>query len=291
MELDSNIIKTDMKRYTTIAGNSILVRYSASTHAGGRGRKRKPKENITPEAVAKVNRKNRERNLTAKLNASFAPGDLWLTTTYEFAEENGITRSRERCMKDYSSFIKNLQRRAKKAGIEIKAISSFGIGKRSGRPHHHIVISNVPTQWLTEAWTHGAVHIEVLKGYSYHRIAAYMLKNAEETADGKIHKAYHSTRNITNPVTKVEELKKAELPDPECIKAPKGYSVDRDTVHVYEHPIFEIDCMEYIAVSLEKEPRIKRWNKGKTIKDEPQYSAYKPKQIELWEEWEEQNDE
>ena len=269
------------KRFTTVAGNSILVSYSASTHAGAKGMKRRPKENVTPEAVAKVNRKNRERELTAKLNHNFVPGDLWLTVTYENTENCGAGLTKERCMKNYTNFKKKLQRKAKKAGITIKAIDSFGFGERTGRPHHHIVMNDVPTAWLTEAWTFGSVHIEVLKGFSYHRIAAYMLKHAEQTADGKVQKAFRCTRNIVTPDTKVEVMKSAELPDPEDIKPLDGYYVDRDTVHTYEHPVFETECMEFIMVSLTAEARLKRWSKGRKVKVEQQYSMAWPQQIDL----------
>lgn len=269
------------KRYITVAGNSILVRYSASTGIKSKGVKRRPKEHVTPEAVLKVNKKNREKELTARINHNFVPGDLWITLTYEYAEQYGAALSRERCMKNFVNFKRKLQRKAKKAGITIKMIDSFGFGERKGRPHHHVVISDVPTSWLTEAWIHGIVHIEMLRGYSYHKIAAYMLKHAEPEKDGKVQRSFHCTRNIVIPKTKVEIMKTQELPDPECIKPFNGYRVDRDTVHVYEHPIFEIDCMEFIMVSTKKEPRLTRWSKGRKIKAEKQYAAEWPDQLEF----------
>lgn len=267
------------KRYITVAGRTLMIRESATTNAGGKGKKRKARENKTPEAVAKVNRVNRERELTAKLNHNFVPGDLWITLTYECCEA-GLTR--EECMKRLKNFKKNIQRWAKKAGVEVKMIDSFGFGTRSGRPHHHVVMSDVPTEVLTKYWQAGGVHIEMLHGYNYHRIAKYMLKNAKQGEDGKIRRAFNCTRNIVTPETRVEMMSSQELVrDIEDLKPFKGYYIDKDTINKYEHPIFETECLEYIMVSMEEEPRLTRWSKGRKIRDEQQYAAAWPQQLHM----------
>ena len=273
-------------RYITVAGRTILIRESASTHAGGRGKKRRPKENVTPEAVAKVNRVNRERELTAKLNHNFVPGDLWLTLTYENDPHLGMDLTKEECMKRYRNFRKNIQRWGKKNGVSIKAIDSFGYGDRFERPHHHVVISDVPTEILSRYWKSGIVHIEILHGFNYQRIARYMLKHdAEKESDGKIQRSYNCTRNIVTPQTKRETMRSSEITrDIEDIKPFTGYQVDRDSVYKYEHPIFEIECIEYVLVSLEPEPRLTRWSKGRRIREEKQYAAAWPQQICIGEE-------
>ena len=273
-------------RYITIAGRTILIRESASTCAGGKGKKRRPKENVTPEAVAKVNRVNRERELTAKLNHNFVPGDLWITLTYENDPSFGSSLGREECMKRLRNFRKNIQRWAKRNGCQVKMIDSFEYGARLGRPHHHIVMSDVPTEILTRYWKSGQVHIEVLHGYNYQRIAKYMLKNAETSEDGKMRRSYNCTRNIVTPQTRREVMRSTEIThDVEDIKPFTGYQVDRDSVYQYEHPIFEINCIEYVLVSLEPEPRLTRWSKGRRIREEKQYAAAWPQQLCFAEEW------
>lgn len=267
-------------RFITIAGRTILVRETASTHAGGRGKKRRPKENVTPEAVAKVNKLNRERELTAKLNHNFAPGDLWITLTYENDPSFGKELSREECMRRLRNFRKNIQRWGKKNGVAIRMIDAFGYGERKGRPHHHVVISDVPTEVLTRYWKNGKVNIDVLYGYNYQRIARYMLRNAELSKDGKLQRTFNCTRNIVTPQTKRQRMSTNEIThDIEDIKPFSGYQVDRDSVSKYEHPIFEIECIEYIMVSLEPEPRLTKWSKGRKIRKEKQYAAAMPQQI------------
>lgn len=268
------------QRYITIAGRTILIRESASTNAGGKGKRRRPKENITPEAVAKVNRRNCERSLTAKLNHNFAPGDLWLTLTYENDPLIGTSLGKGECMRRFRNFRKNLQRWAKKNGVQLKMIDAFGYGKRLGRPHHHVVVSDVPTKVLEKYWTSGGVHMEMLRGYNYQRIAIYMIDNAKESEDGKIQRAYNCTRNIITPETKKQIMRAEEITrDIEDIRPFKGYMVDRDSITKYEHPIFEIECVEYILTSLDPEPRLSRWSKGRKVKEEKQYQAAWPKQI------------
>lgn len=275
-------------RYVTLAGRTILIRESASTCAGGKGKKRRPKENVTPEAVAKVNRTNRERELTAKLNHNFIPGDLWITLTYEQDPLCGADLGREECMRRFRNFRKNIQRWAKKNDRALKIIDSFGFGERLGRPHHHVVISDVPTELLTKYWKSGGVHIEVMHGYNYQRIAKYMLKNAEMSRDGKLQRSFNCTRNIVTPQTRRQLMHTSEITrDIEDIKPFKGYQIDRDSINKYEHPIFEIDCIEYIMVSLEPEPRLSRWSKGRKIREEKQYAAAWPQQICFAEEREE----
>lgn len=267
-------------RYVTLAGRTILIRESASTCAGGRGKKRRPKENVTPEAVAKVNRVNRERELTAKLNHNFVPGDLWLTLTYENDPSFGEALSREECMRRYRNFRKNIQRWAKKNGYTVKMIDSFGYGEEKGRPHHHVVISDVPTKVLAKYWTSGIVHPEILHGYNYQRIAKYMLKNAELSKDGKLQRTFNCTRNIVTPQTRRQIMRTNEITrDIEDIKPFNGYQIDRDSINKYEHPIYEIECIEYIMVSLEPEPRLTRWSKGRKIREERQYAAAWPEQL------------
>lgn len=267
-------------RYITVAGRTILIRESVSTCAGGKGRKRRPKENVTPEAVAKVNKMNRERELTAKLNHNFVPGDLWLTLTYENDPEFGEGLSRQECMRRFRNFRKNIQRWAKKNGIAVRMIDSFGYGERKGRPHHHVVVSDLPTKVLSKYWKSGKVHPEILHGYNYQRIAGYMLKHAEISDDGKVQRAYNCTRNIVTPQTKKQIMAADEITrDIEDIKPFKGYDVDRDSIRKYEHPIFEVECVEYILTSREPEPRLTRWSKGRKIAEERQYSAAMPKQL------------
>lgn len=264
------------KRYTTIAGRTIITRCTCSTRVKTEQKGRKPRTNPTPEAVARINRINQERDLTAKINHNFGPGDLWVTLTY--SEILPV----EEAMETIARFKRSLRGLCRRRGIELKMIESTGIGERSGKPHHHIVLSGEVTRdMLLRYWPEHQVHQEVLwSDGNYRRIANYMLRNAQQTKDrrGKNVRAYRCTRSIVTPQTRVETMKRIMDLDPEDLPARKGYSIDRDSIRIYEHAITEAVCCEYIEVSIGEEPRLKRYNKGRPAPRERIYP----------EEWDEQ---
>lgn len=257
------------KRFTTVAGRTIINRYTDSSRIRTEKR-RKPKTNKTPEAVAKINRINQERELTAKLNASFGPGDWWITLSNEY--ETTIADSMERM----SKLKRGLQRYCKKNGIPFKIVETMGIGQRSGKVHHHLVMNKeIPLQVLYRYWQEERVFAQPLKGYNYQRVARYILKNAEESKNrrGKYMKAFRCSRQVVKPEPRVESVKRQPTYDIEDIRPRQGYQIDRDSIRMYEHPITGAVCLEYIEVSLQPEPRIRRYYRGKPARFEPMYQA------------------
>lgn len=257
------------KRFTTVAGRTIINRYTDSSRIRTEKR-RKPKTNKTPEAVAKINKINQERELTAKLNASFGPGDWWITLSNEY--ETTIADSMERM----SKLKRGLQRYCKKNGIPFKIVETMGIGQRSGKVHHHLVMNKeIPLQVLYRYWQEERVFAQPLKGYNYQRVARYILKNAEESKNrrGKYMKAFRCSRQVVKPEPRVESVKRQPTYDIEDIRPRQGYQIDRDSIRMYEHPITGAVCLEYIEVSLQPEPRIRRYYRGKPARFEPMYQA------------------
>ena len=257
------------KRFTTVAGRTIINRYTDSSRIRTEKRRR-PKKNKTPEAVAKINKINQERELTAKLNASFGPGDWWITLSNEY--ETTIADSMERM----SKLKRGLQRYCKKNGIPFKIVETMGIGKRSGKVHHHLVMNKeIPLPVLYRYWQEEKVFAQPLKGYNYQRVARYILKNAEESKNrrGKYMKAFRCSRQVVKPEPRVESVKRQPTYDIEDIRPRQGYQIDRDSIRMYEHPITGAVCLEYIEVSLQPEPRIRRYYRGKPARFEPMYQA------------------
>lgn len=267
------------KRFTTIAGKTIIVRKTDSARIKTETQKRKPKTNPTPEAVAKINKINQERELTAKINGNFKAGDLWVTLSHP----EGVDI--ETPMKEIKKFKNNIRNMAKRNGVKYKMIESTGIGEQKGKAHHHIVISKeITREMIIKYWPEEYVHIETLwSSGNYHRVAKYMLKNAYQSKGerGKHSKAYRSTKNIIMPVTKVEEMKRPASYDPEDIAPHDGYAVDRDSIRVYEHPITGVPCIEYIEVSLTEDPKIKKYKKGKIARKEKSYKEYWGEQLSI----------
>ena len=71
------------KRFTTIAGKTIITRCTESARIRTEKTGRKPKSNPTSAAVAKVNKINQERILTGYINNNFGEDDLWVSLAYE----------------------------------------------------------------------------------------------------------------------------------------------------------------------------------------------------------------
>ena len=259
-----------MKKFETLAGRTIITRFTDSSRIKG-NQKRKPKQNPTPEAVAKINAINQERDLTAKINANFRNGDRWLTLSYP----EGIPV--EKSMENIRKAKKKLQRLCKKAGILFRCIESTGIGSKSGKPHHHLVVNQeVPWDLIKRCWPEEWIFERRLIGEgNYNRVARYMLKNACETKDrrGKHMKAYRCSRSVTTPETRCKELVREPRLDPEDLPCRKGYHVDMDTVRVYEHVITGAVCVEYIQVSLQPQPKPARMRNSRRARLEPHYEV------------------
>ena len=265
------------KRFTTVAGKTIITRMTDSSRIKLE-KGRKPKTNPTSEAVAKINKINQERELTAKMNASFRPGDWWITLSNEI----GVTV--EESMAKIAKLKRGLQRYCKREGIPYKMIETVGIGTVKGKVHHHVVLNQeIPMEVVYRYWQQEMVFAQPLKGWNYQKVAAYMLKNAEESKNkrGKFMKAFRCSRQVTRPEPRVEEMTRAASYDIEDIKPRKGYQVDRDSIRVYHHPITGAACLEYSEVSMDPEPRIKRYYKGRPAKWEGLYPPGLPEQISI----------
>lgn len=248
------------KRLTTVAGKTVLVRYTDCSRIKTEKRVKHSRKAPTPEEIQKVNRINQRRNLTAILNHNFEAGDKWMRLSYP--KKISINEA----MKIMQKFKRKLRAYCKKNGIELKIIESTGIGQRSGKPHHHIVINRDAVEAAEKLWDEHDRHAESLwSDGNYEKIAEYMLQNAYEsqTERGKHSKAWRASRSVKKPETKVEEMKRPPVRDVEDIKPRKGYYIDPDSIRKYEHKITGALCIEYIEISLEEHPRLRRYNKGR----------------------------
>ena len=263
-----------------MAGRTLLIRKTETSRIKTEKGKRKPKTNPTPEAVAKINKINQERKLTAMINHNFKPGDIWLVLSYPEALPI------ETCMKEVARFKRNIRNAAKRKGVSFKLIEATGVGERSGKPHHHIVLNKeISREMIIKYWPEEYMHMETLwTSGNYHRVAKYMLKNAYQSKDkrGKHTKAYRSSVSVVVPDTKEMIMKRPIGYDVEDIKPHDGYYIDRDSIRVYEHPITGAPCIEYIEVSLAEEPRIK-YARGKKVKPEKIYAEHWEEQLSIGE--------
>jgi len=265
-----------MYRDTLIAGRTAMVRCYASTRvATEKGKKRKPKMNPTPEAVQRINLKNAIWNLCVLMNSYFVGGDYHLTLTY--AHEP----SKEEAKRDLDKWIRNMRTYCRKRGQEFSwvAVTEY----ENKRIHHHIVCSRVDMDLVKKYWTKGWINIKLLDASgNYIKLAEYLIKETDKTfrEDDSPNKArYRRSRNMKYP-----EAQREEVSDRALRNGPaevKGYYIDQDTLHTYDHAILGVECMQYIMVSLEEIPRLNRWYRGRKVKFEGEYRILADEQLTI----------
>ena len=265
-------------RETIVAGKTILQAYRASTRVKAEDGKRRPRTNPTPEAVRKINLRNAVRNLTAILNHNFGAADYHLTLTYAREEP---TKAEAR--KNLQNFLRNMKNYCRKHGHEWKWVTVTEY--ENHRIHHHVVCSGVDPEVINEKWKYGWVNFKALDDSgNYYRLAEYLVKETEKTfrsPDAVSRKRYSHSRTIVIPEIRKEEVSARVLDqDPKPLK---GYYIDRDTIARYEHAVLGVECVEFIQVSLEDIPRIRKWRGGKKTRKEKHHAEHWPRQLDIWE--------
>lgn len=252
-------------RETIVAGKTIMRSLKAITNIG-RGKQRKPKTNPTSSAVQKINFKNAVRMLTAKLNHNFKPGDYHIVLTH-----GGEAPSKEEAKKRIDNFKRNLSSWCKRNGIEFKWVEVTEY--KHSRVHHHMVMTKIPLEVVDKYWKHGYEYPVLLDSSgNYYKLAEYLLKETEKTFRDEAalrKRRYSSSRNVIMPEIKREKVSGREVR--KDIVPLKGYKVDEDTIKRYEHAILRVECIEYIMVSTEADPRYKKWGKGRKVRPEKTY--------------------
>lgn len=263
-------------RDTIVAGKTVMTRIFASARIkNSKGEKREPKINPTRESVRKVNLRNAVWTLCALLNEYFGKGDLWLTLTYADAPDKAQAK------KDLDNLINNLRRHHKKNNRIFRWIAATEY--KNKRIHHHFVCSRTDLEIIEKYWPHGWITPKPLDASgNYLKLAEYIIKETDKTfrEDDSPNKArYRRSRNMPLPEASREVVTDRVMRNGPV--APKGYDVDEDTVHKYEHGILGTDCMQYIAISKTEEPRLKRWYRGKKVKPEGEYKLPEESQLTI----------
>lgn len=265
-----------MKYYrdTVVAGKTLMRRLIASTRVKNeKGEKRNPKINPTRETVQKVNLRNAVWTLCALLNTYFRKGDLWITFTYANEPDGAQAK------KDLDKLIRKLREYHQKNNQTFRWVAATEY--KNKRIHHHFVCSRTELDVIEKYWSYGWVTPKFLDASgNYLKLAEYIVKETDKTfreGNSPNKTRYRRSRNMPLPEVKRETVTDKELK--EGPKKIKGYHVDRDTIHKYEHAILGVECMQYIMISLPPEPRLKRWYRGKKIKFEGEYKLQEESQL------------
>lgn len=160
--------------------------------------KRGKKCNPSSEIQKKLNKRNATKKLVRLAHLNFTRKDIALTLTYD--KEPTDEKEAQRIL---YNFFQRIKRRRKKAGLEeLKYISVTEKGKRSGRLHHHIIMSGgLDRDEVEKCWGRGYANSRRLRfgdnGIS--GLAHYITKG------NLLYRGYNCSKNLEQPVPKTDD--------------------------------------------------------------------------------------
>ena len=244
---------------TCMAGRTIEVRKYYNFHTPPPGEHRGKRAKPTPERIKQANYRKAETDLRRLINANFTDEGYSVTLTYRKGEE---PKDVDELRKDTALYLKKLTKASKKKGRILKYVYVLGAGPH--RRHAHIVMQGMDVEDANDLWTKG--HLSMTRLYSdgdYRELAAYLMKNAEETraeeikAGEKPHRRYNTSHNLAKPLVIKERVSSKEFR--KTPRTVKGYQIIKDTV---VSGISDLTGMPYLAYTLIKD---KQYAGSKTI--------------------------
>lgn len=156
---------------------------------GKRGKKCRP----TSEIQKKLNQRNAEKRLVRLAHLNFTGEDIALTLTYD--TEPGTPEEAQRIL---YNFFQRIKRKRRKAGLpELKYISATEQGKRSGRLHHHVIMSGgLDRDVIEQTWGRGYANSKRLQfgDEGITGLAHYMTKG------NLLYRRCNCSKNLDQPV-------------------------------------------------------------------------------------------
>lgn len=161
--------------------------------------KRRARCRPTSAVQQKLNLRNAQKKLTRLIHANFGTDDVALHLTYGRGLE---PESREAAKRELRNFLRRLQRRYRKAGLDFKYVSCTEYGRRGGRCHHHLILTGgVSRDEMERLWGNGYANSKRLQfgpdGLT--ALAAYITK------DRTFYKRWNGSRNLIQPVPQVRD--------------------------------------------------------------------------------------
>lgn len=193
--------------------------------------KRAPRQNVTTEQQAEINRRHREEKYARLIMDNFRTGDWYLTLTFAERPESSWA------LKEIKNFMDRLHRRYRKKGLPFHWLRVIENISGRGRLHAHLLISQdfMPgfaglQKLLQKLWPHGHVKIEPFggQGMDAARMAAYFTKSQIADREGRI--SHSRNLRMTKPKKKIIRRAGTYSDD---INAPRGYHVVQPLSYSY----------------------------------------------------------
>ena len=165
------------------------------------GRARAAKQNVTPEAVQRLNEERSKRRLVQLADANFTDQDIHLTLTYRQAPKY------DQAQKDVKNFLRTVKRKREQRGMDplkyIYTIEGDDDGTRE-RIHVHMLMSGgIDRAELEEIWARGYANADRLQPNEngLEAIARYITKQQ------KNRRKWCRSRNLTQPKQRTSDSK------------------------------------------------------------------------------------
>ena len=154
--------------------------------------KRRSKCKPTSEIQAKLNQRNAEKKVTRLIHNNFCGEDIAVHLTYEIEPEDI-----EQAKKDLTNYLRRIKRARKKLGLsELKYIATTEYGARSGRVHHHVIMTGGMDRDMVETlWGKGYANTKRLqfKEDGVTGLAHYIVK------DRNFYRRWNGSKNLVQP--------------------------------------------------------------------------------------------
>lgn len=163
--------------------------YPVFQQAGRRRRRSRPSSAIQE----RLNARNAERRFIRLANLNFTAGDYALHLTYRQQPENA-----GEAMRLVRNYIRRINRRRAKAGLSpAKYLLTTERGKKSGRVHHHLIISGgLSRDEMEDVWGLGTANCLRLQFDAEEGIAGL---GAYITKERAMYKRWSGSRNLEQP--------------------------------------------------------------------------------------------
>ena len=158
-----------------------------------RGKKLKPSSKVQ-EAL---NRRNAARRYEDLAHLNFTDSDLAIRLNYKhFTDDNERNPTAAEAQGMMQNFLRRLRRIYRGAGIELKYLYVTEIGKRTGKVHHHLLLTGgIDRDVIEKCWGWGYSNTQRLE-FDEHGIKGlcnYMLK------DPMTGRRWNGSKNLTRP--------------------------------------------------------------------------------------------
>ncbi len=211
-----------------LAGKTKQHTYYYAPRADTKEGSRRKKENRTPEAQKKVNRRQAEKKLTWILNENFDGTSLYITWSYDKSRRPD---NKEALREDIDRLLNKIRKIYKKEGDTAKYVWVAEVGER-GAVHIHMVLNHLDTAKLKTCWDKGYITVKPLDDSGqYRKLASYFIKYNDKTEKtyGKISgRHYNSSKNLKIPVPEKTTVRSRNAYS-HTIEIPRGWYIDKES--------------------------------------------------------------